>query len=233
MAFAQPGIFAVGTRSHLHVEFDVDDPQAAAAAVHRVRDAATGVVGVNLVVGFGPRMWSALAPEQMPTGFTDFEPIVGAGGYTIPGGQHDLWLWAHGTGADGVFDVARHAALELEASGRVATEQASFVYRASQDLTGFEDGTENPPLGEAMGVATIPEGDPCAGGSVVLLQRWVRRVQCRSRPSGRDARPYGRCRRRRARQPHRVLGPDRERLVRGPARRPPRSRVTRETDLDA
>src|SRR6185295_16830380 len=46
-------------------------------------------------------------------------------------------------------------------------EQGCFSYLASQDLTGFEDGTENPPLDEAIEVATTD------GDSVVLLQKWV------------------------------------------------------------
>src|SRR3989440_2937350 len=40
-------------------------------------------------------------------------------------------------------------------------------------LTGFIDGTENPPLSEAPEVALIPDGSPGAGGSVVLVQKWM------------------------------------------------------------
>ena len=170
----QPGIFALGSRSHHHLEFDVDgDPHDVVAAVNRVREAATSVAGVNVVVGFGHRVWSQIAPDHVPSDFGDFETIAGVDGFEIPAAQHDLWLWLHSAGPDAVFNVARRAALELADTAHVVSEQPSFTYQASQDLTGFEDGTENPPLDEAPSVATIAGGDSCAGGSIVLLQRWV------------------------------------------------------------
>ncbi len=169
----QAGIFALGTRSHHHLELRVADPAPVPAAVRRIREAATSVAGVNVVVGFGPRVWAQLAPAAVPDGMADFEPIVGAGGFTVPAAQHDLWFWLHGAAPDSVFTVARVAAAELAGVAEVVAEQPAFTFRASQDLTGFEDGTENPPIDEAPEVATIPEGRPCAGGSVALLQRWV------------------------------------------------------------
>jgi putative iron-dependent peroxidase len=174
VATPQPGIFAVGTRSHHHLEFDVSgDARGVLDAVRRIRDAATSVAGVNVVVGFGRRLWAELAPAEVPDDFGDFEPIVGAGGFEIPARQHDLWLWIHSFGPDAVFNIARLAAHELADVAAIACEQPSFTYLASQDLTGFEDGTENPAIDEAPSVATIPEGSPCGRGSVVLVQRWV------------------------------------------------------------
>ena len=149
------------------------DPSAVLAAVERVRDAATTVAGVNIVVGFGRRLWSALAPDAIPDDLADFEPISGAGGFTVPASQHDLWLWLHAASPDSVFNIARKAAVETANLATLVCEQPAFTYQASQDLTGFEDGTENPPVDDAPSVATISEGQPCAGGSIVLLQRWV------------------------------------------------------------
>ena len=169
----QPGIFAVGTRSHHHLEFDVSGPPAAVLdAVQRVRDAATTVAGVNIVVGFGADLWARMAPAHMPDDFGPFEPITGVDGFTFPAGQHDLWLWLHGSGPDAVFNIARLAARALDGCAQVIAEQPAFAYQASQDLTGFEDGTENPPVDDAPSVASMGEG-PCAGGSIALLQRWV------------------------------------------------------------
>ena len=174
MAIPQPGIFALGARAHLHLELEVTgDPSALPGIVSTIREAGTTVVGVNVVVGFGHRTWSAIAPDHMPAELAGFEPIEGAGGFTIPAAQHDLWLWLHASTPDAIFDIARVAARQLDGVARVVTEQPAFTYGASQDLTGFEDGTENPPVDEALQVATIPTGEPCGGGSYVLLQRWV------------------------------------------------------------
>ena len=52
-------------------------------------------------------------------------------------------------------------------------EQAAFVYKDSRDLTGFVDGSANPPSEEAAEVALVPGGTPGAGGSFVLAQRWI------------------------------------------------------------
>src|SRR5207302_1250179 len=41
-----------------------------------------------------------------------------------------------------------------------------------RDLTGFVDGSENPSLLDAAGIALIPDGSPGSGGSILLLQQW-------------------------------------------------------------
>ena len=174
MRTPQPGIFAVGTRSHHHLEFDVHgDGPAVVRAILDVREAANSVAGVNVVVGFGPRLWSEVAPDDVPDEVSDFEALVGVDGFEMPARQHDLWLWLHGASPDAIFNVARAAARALGDCAELASEQPAFTYQASQDLTGFEDGTENPPLDDAMALVAVPEGEPGAGCSVVLLQRWV------------------------------------------------------------
>ncbi len=52
-------------------------------------------------------------------------------------------------------------------------ESSSWPYQHDRDLTGFIDGSENPTLSEAPGLVLIPEGEPGAGGTVLLLQKWV------------------------------------------------------------
>ena len=58
----------------------------------------------------------------------------------------------------------------------MAVETSSWPYRHDRDLTGFIDGTENPSLALAPDAAVIPPGEPGAGGSVLLLQRWAHDV---------------------------------------------------------
>lgn len=168
MATPQPGIFAVGNRTHHHLEFDCQgSPAEVRAAIQRIHEAATTVVGVNVVVGFGARQWQSMSASS-PADLVAFQTIEGEG-FSIPASQHDLWLWLHASGPDAVFNVARIAAVELADLATVAHEQSCFTYQASQDLSGFEDGTENPSLDEAFEAATIA-GD---GGSIVLLQKWI------------------------------------------------------------
>jgi putative iron-dependent peroxidase len=172
----QHGIFAVGTRSHHHLQLDLTASASSAAlldALAEVRARATTVAGVNIVIGFGARLCAALAPELLPRDLEPFAEIRGADGLVFPADQHDLWVWLHASGPDATFDMARHTARCLDPVAQVVSEQPCFTYLSSQDLTGFEDGTENPPLDEAFTSAVVPAGHPGAGGSVVLVQRWV------------------------------------------------------------
>jgi putative iron-dependent peroxidase len=175
----QHGIFALGTRSHHHLQLDVADGidgEALLRALGAVRDLATTIAGVNIVVGLGADLCRRILPEHLPADLERFAPIVGTAGdppVTMPADQHDLWIWLHASSPDAIFDLARSATRVLDGLAAVASEQPSFTYLASRDMTGFEDGTENPPLDDAREVATIPDGEPGEGGSVVLLQRWV------------------------------------------------------------
>jgi putative iron-dependent peroxidase len=90
----------------------------------------------------------------------------------MPATQHDAWLWIAGPSRDVVFDVARDTANDLGSAAVLADETTGWTYHGSRDLTGFEDGTENPTLLEAPEVALVPDGKPGAGGSLVLVQRW-------------------------------------------------------------
>ncbi len=171
MATPQPGIFAQGTRSHRLLEFDLrpgTPAPAALAALQPLRQPSTAAGGVNIVIGFGPSLWRTLAAGSAPQALTEFPVVEGA-----PATQHDVWVWCHGTGDDALLDVTRRVAALLAPIATVADEVAGFVYHDSRDLTGFIDGTENPPVEEAFRVATLPDGVPGAGGSFAITQRWV------------------------------------------------------------
>ena len=175
MPTPQPGIFALGTRSHYYLEFDLvagATAQALVAAAAGLREPRQTTGGANVVVCFSAATWAG-AGGDTPEGFAAFEPVVGDDGFTMPATQHDAWVWASGTGYDVVFDTARAVVAALEPVAALATEVGGFSYRASLDLTGFQDGTANPPVDEGSLVATVPDGRPGAGGSVVLVQRWV------------------------------------------------------------
>jgi len=177
MKTPQSGIFALGTASHTYLEFDVSSGQNGkdlVAAVSSLREPRTTAGGVNLVAGFRPELWSEFAPNDVPASVQGFNhDLVGVDGFVMPATQHDAVLWISGSSYDVVFDVARAAIAALKPVGSVADETASWPYQHDRDLTGFIDGTENPTLIEAAQVAVIPEGNPGAGGTILLLQKWV------------------------------------------------------------
>lgn len=173
----QSGIFALGTTSHAYLEFDIKggvEASALVSAIAALREPRTTMGGVNLVAGFRPELWRRVAPEDVPTSIEGFNrPVTGPSGFTMPATQHDAVLWISGSAYDVVFDVSRQAIAALESVAKVAEETSSWPYHHDLDLTGFIDGTKNPSLVDAPGLVLVPDGKPGAGGSILLLQKWV------------------------------------------------------------
>lgn len=176
MSLPQPGIFALGDAAHLFMEFQKQPGVSNAALIRgaaNLHQPRTTVGGVNLVAGFRPGLWSAVAPSDAPPDARDFDtPIVGPDGFTMPATQADMWLWIAGASNGVVWDAGRDA---IEALARLAVLDRhvnGWTYRHSRDLTGFEDGTENPSLMEAAQIALVPAGQPGEGSSILLFQQW-------------------------------------------------------------
>ncbi len=176
MITGQSGIFALGTASHVYLEFDLLPGVAAQDLVRTlasIREPRTTVGGVNLVSGFRPDLWRTVAPSDIPADVTGFDhPITGLDGFTMPATQHDAVLWLAGSEYDVLFDEARQAIQALAQVATLADELSGWPYQRFRDLTGFIDGTENPSLLEAPDVVLVPPGSPGAGGSILLIQRW-------------------------------------------------------------
>jgi len=172
----QAGIFALGTSSHAYLEFDVVDSgkrEEFAKKIADIREPRTTTGGVNDVIGLRPEMWRALLPGDIPAGVEGFnKDVVGVDGFVMPATQHDALVWLSGSSYDVLFDMGRSVIGDLAGLATLADETASWPYRHDRDLTGFVDGSENPTLLDAPGYALIPEGQPGAAGSVLLLQKW-------------------------------------------------------------
>ena len=174
----QRAIFDESARYHRFLEYRVEgepDRGWAARAVASALNAARSSVDrpARIVVAFGRRLWSALAPASIPSDLRDFETIRGVGGHGAPATQCDLWVWLQGDGED--ENVARTLALHaaLRDDFELVLEQAGFTYFESRDLIDFEDGTANPKDDDARTEAAVVPDGPGAGGSIVLVQRWV------------------------------------------------------------
>jgi putative iron-dependent peroxidase len=177
VALPQTGIFALGNLAHTYLEFELRHSAVAAALVTAVADLAeprTTMGGVNLVSGFRPELWSAVAPDQSPRDLHGFvEPVLGIEGFTMPATQRDLVLWIAGGSYDVVFDAAIGMIAKLSELAVLVEDIVSWSYHRDLDLTGFIDGTENATLLVAPQQVLVPQGSPGAGGSVLLLQKWV------------------------------------------------------------
>ncbi len=172
----QFGIFAQGTHAHRFLEFDLKpgvDAAEAVSAFRRLRTPEVSAGGVNLVAGFGAELWRSVLPSGAPADLAPFESITGRDGHTAPAHQHDAWLWLSGAEPDVTWQSARAALLALRDHASLAAEQPGFTYQGGRDITGFIDGTANPPIHRAPEVALVPPGHAGEGGSHVLAMRWV------------------------------------------------------------
>ncbi len=169
-ALAQPAIFVTGTRVHWIGELtlaDAADPAELAAALAATR----AELGTNTVMAVGPDLWPRLFDVPAPA---DHHPLLartGVTGRSMPAAQADLFVWLHGDASDRLMTDVLALRRGLGPLLELRSERWGYTYLESQDLTGFEDGTENPPIEEAPEVALIPDG-PLAGASHVLGQTW-------------------------------------------------------------
>ena len=163
----QLGIFAQGTAAHHFLEFDLHPgvtPAEAIDSFRRLRAPDVSAGGVNVVLGVSAGTWRDVAPaEHVPADLADFRAIVGVDGRGAPATQHDAWVWISGAAPDIAWDHARAAAAAVADVASLAAEQPGFTYRDGRDMTGFVDGTANPPTRQAPHVAMVPLGQAGAG----------------------------------------------------------------------
>jgi putative iron-dependent peroxidase len=95
-------------------------------------------------------------------------------GVAFPSTQGALWVFLRGTERGTVLDRAMGIQRKLGAGWRLLDEVDAFRYREGRDLTGYEDGTENPKDEAAVAAAIVARGgDGMVGGSFVAVQRFV------------------------------------------------------------
>lgn len=173
---AQPGILDEDEVCHWAQQYTVV-PGVDVAALRRAIAEVRGIEGADrgaerVVLAFGSSLLGTLAPDAMPAGARPFTDVAGPDGTTFPSTQDDLFVWFASSTADRNLSSAWLARAALADVAELREETPGFQYFDHLDLTGFEDGTENPKGDERAEVAFIPDG-PGAGGSFVLAQRWV------------------------------------------------------------
>jgi putative iron-dependent peroxidase len=151
-----------------HMFFDLrpaTDPRAALRAL------AAACEGRSAVLGIGAGVASALGVDV--AGLRGFPELPHAKP-AIPATQHALWLWLRGN-EPGDLLLQGHS-LEALAAPAFTRVQAidSFRHRDSRDLTGYEDGTENP-KDEAAVDAAVAQGQGAGidGSSFAAVQQWL------------------------------------------------------------
>lgn len=124
----------------------------------------------HLLVGLGSTLLGALGADML--GMRPMPALVGHG-VAIPRTPSDLMVRI--AGGDAGMVMHRERALLTAMPGLVLTDRVDgFVHRDGRDLTGYEDGTENPTGEHAAWTALANGAGPGLDGSSVLaIQRWV------------------------------------------------------------
>jgi putative iron-dependent peroxidase len=168
MDTSQPGILAAIPRLARHLTLDLRhgaDPRPALQAL------AGRVDGESAVVGLGPSLLLAL--ESPIEGLRSFPTHV-ARAVSVPATPAPLWLWLRGSDRGELLHHSRELIALLDEAFELRQAIDSFQYRDSRDLSGYEDGTENPEGDEAVAAAIVQgRGPGLDGSSFVAVQQWV------------------------------------------------------------
>jgi putative iron-dependent peroxidase len=126
--------------------------------------------GHTTVVALGASLVRELG-ASIP-GLRTFTGIEGAR-IKLPATPTDLLIWLRGTDRGELLIRSRHLETLLAPAFDVSDITDAFNHDNGKDLTGYEDGTENPQGDAALDVALLPESaGPLAGSSFVAVQRW-------------------------------------------------------------
>jgi putative iron-dependent peroxidase len=166
MSQAQAGILQALPPVARYLSFSLVPGGDVAAGLKRLQ----GLVdGDAVVAGLGLAPLSALGRKV--AGLKPFPPLAGTG-VDIPSTPTALWLWLRGTDRGELLHRARHLSDTLAPFFQLDESIDGFKHGGGRDLTGYEDGTENPEGEEAVAAAVTADGS-----SFVAVQRWVHNFQ--------------------------------------------------------
>ncbi|MCF7530160.1 Dyp-type peroxidase [Neisseria lisongii] len=125
---------------------------------------------LGATIGFGDGAWKAFGHHKEGG---ELKPFRALGGGLAPATQHDLLIHVQALQFDAAFALAQELLALFGESVTVVTEEHGYRLYQERGLDGFVDGTENPQDEKVAQTALIPVGRPDAGGSYVLLQKYL------------------------------------------------------------
>lgn len=164
----QNGILAKENTMARYMSFSITSEQDVAVSLN---DLISFIDTDSTVVGVGLSLVDVLG-GHIP-GLSTF-PAQTAKGYEIPSTPAALWCWLRGTDRGELFLRSRRIESLLSPGFVLNDVIDASSYNSNRDLSGYEDGTENPVDSEAERVAiTSNNGVGVDGGSFVAVQQWL------------------------------------------------------------
>jgi putative iron-dependent peroxidase len=95
-------------------------------------------------------------------------------GINIPSTPADLWCWLRGDERGELLLRSQSLIDDLAQAFECVSIIDGFCHQQGRDLTGYEDGTENPVDDAAIAAAIVSnQGEGLDGGSFVAVQQWL------------------------------------------------------------
>ena len=138
------------------------------------------------VVGLGSPLTLALGKEISL--LRPFPSFAGPG-VAVPSTQSALWCWLQGKERGETVHRARRLVAALEPAFELEAIVDGFNHAGGRDLTGYEDGTENPTGEDARKYGLVSDmGEGLDGSSMVAVQQWLHDLDAFEAhpPAGRD-----------------------------------------------
>ncbi|MES2939309.1 MAG: Dyp-type peroxidase [Pseudomonadota bacterium] len=174
---AQPGIIEGVPPVARYVFFSIADKGVDAQAIKEALARLSPLVnGSDVVLGIGPALAAALGAEV--PGLHEF-PDFSSASVKVPSTPGVIWCWVRGDDLGNLLHLTRKVQKALAPVFTVRHVVDAFRHALGdsghgRDLTGYEDGTENP-TGEAAEEAAFAQGlgPGLDGSSFVAVQQWV------------------------------------------------------------
>ena len=171
MSTSQPGILLPIPQHARYLTFSVKDGANPRGALRALRGEADGE---RVVAGIGESLASALGRDI--EGLRAFPSWPGTG-LDLPATPSALWIWARGEDRGELYHRSRRIERALAPAFRLEQVLDAFRHDRGRDLTGYEDGTENPKGARARRAAIAPAPSPLAGSSFAAVQQWEHRFE--------------------------------------------------------
>ncbi len=168
MTNAQSGILAEETKLARYLSFSLENSAAANDALIALRSV---VDPERSVIGLGKSLIDALGCDI--AGLRTM-PAQSNGGIDVPSTPDALWVWLRGNDRGELYHRSRTIEIALSTAFDMVSAVDSFQFNENRDLSGYEDGTENPEGDDAMDAAILQNDSAgLSGSSFVAVQQWL------------------------------------------------------------
>lgn len=172
MPLFQPAILAPIPTLANYLYFQISDKT---QIIEALASLANNIASNKVTIGLGKSLLDALNLSMAE--MHDFPDFTGYN-VSIPSTPAALWCWIKGDNRSELFEQTRHIVQILSPAFKLSSSVEGFRHREGRDLTGYEDGTENPKNEEAIAAAIFDEQKTgLQGSSFLAIQQWLHQFE--------------------------------------------------------